>query len=117
MRQPDLALERAAAPPQRRCAAAARGMHRAQKRGAKGADSRLHHRGTKIAFVTRGGRAPDEPMERWLRNLVGPVNGIVDVFLDPMYGIVDLFLDAPLAAVVMTSALGGLIAAAVLSLR
>jgi hypothetical protein len=56
-------------------------------------------------------------MERWLSNLVGPVYGIVDVFLDPMYGIVDLFLDAPLAAVVMTSVLGGLIAAAVLSLR
>jgi hypothetical protein len=88
-----------------------------EKRGAKGADSRLHHRGTKIAFVTRGGRAPDEPMERWLRNLVGPVYGIVDLFLDPMYGIVDLFLDTPPAAIVMTSGLGGVIAAAVLSLR
>lgn len=56
-------------------------------------------------------------MERWLRNLVGPVYGIVDLFLDPMYGIVDLFLDTPPAAIVMTSGLGGVIAAAVLSLR
>jgi hypothetical protein len=56
-------------------------------------------------------------MERWLSNLVGPVYGIVDVFLDPMYGIVDLFLDSPPAAIVMTSALGGVIAAAVLLLR
>ena len=56
-------------------------------------------------------------MERWLSNLVGPVYGIVDVFLDPMYGIVDLFLDTPPAAIVMTSALGGVIVAAVLSLR
>jgi hypothetical protein len=37
--------------------------------------------------------------------------------VDPIYGIVDLFLDSPLAAVVTTSALGALIAAAVLSLR
>jgi hypothetical protein len=56
-------------------------------------------------------------MERWLSNLVGAVYGIVDVFLDPMYGIVDLFLDSPPAAIVMTSALGGVIAAAVLLLR
>jgi hypothetical protein len=72
----------------------------------------------KIAFVTRGRRSPGgETMEHWLRNLVGPVDGIVAVFLDSMYGIVDVFLDTPLAAVVVTSALGGLIAAAVLWFR
>ena len=49
--------------------------------------------------------------------LVGEVYGIVDVFLDPMYGIVDLFLDSPPAAIVMTSALGGVLAAGVLLLR
>jgi len=56
-------------------------------------------------------------MQRWLGNLVRPMYGIVDVVLDPVYGIVDLFLDRPLVAVAMTSALGGLIVAAALSLR
>lgn len=36
---------------------------------------------------------------------------------EPLYGIVDLFLDSPVAATVMTSLLGGLLAATVLSLR
>jgi hypothetical protein len=45
-------------------------------------------------------------MEHWLGRLT-----------EPIYGIVDLFLDNPLAAVAMTSALGILIAATVLTLR
>jgi hypothetical protein len=36
---------------------------------------------------------------------------------EPIYGIVDLFLDSPMATLAMTSALGVLIAAAVLTLR
>ncbi len=36
---------------------------------------------------------------------------------EPLYGIIDLFLDSPLAAVAMTSALGVVIAAMVLTLR
>jgi len=36
---------------------------------------------------------------------------------EPLYGIIDLFLDSPLAAVVMTSAVGLVVAAMVLTLR
>jgi hypothetical protein len=45
-------------------------------------------------------------MDHWLMRLA-----------DPVYGIVDLFLDSPFVALATTSALGALIAAAVLSLR
>ena len=45
-------------------------------------------------------------MDGWLTNLV-----------EPLYGIVDLFLDRPFAAVLTTSLAGVLIAAVVLSLR
>ena len=45
-------------------------------------------------------------MDGWLTNLV-----------EPLYGIVDMFLDRPFAAVLMTSLAGALFAAMVLSLR
>ena len=45
-------------------------------------------------------------MDGWLANLV-----------EPLYGIVDLFLDRPLAAVLTTSVAGLLISAMVFSLR
>ena len=45
-------------------------------------------------------------MDGWLTNLV-----------EPLYGIVDLFLDRPFAAVLTTSVAGALFAAMVLSLR
>src|SRR5262249_58261642 len=53
----------------------------------------------------KGCSAPEETM-RWLGTLT-----------EPLYGIIDLFLDSPLAAVVMTSAVGLVVAAMVLTLR
>jgi hypothetical protein len=59
------------------------------------------------ACVTRRkGRSASEETMRWLGTLA-----------EPLYGIIDLFLDSPLAAVAMTSALGIVIAAMVLTLR
>jgi hypothetical protein len=57
-----------------------------------------------------------EPMACRLR-LAATMDGWLTNLVEPLYGIVDLFLDRPFAALLTTSVAGALFAAMVLSLR